>query len=46
MVAGTRAVPRPMTPDDLVGAVLWLAGPSSGFVTGQVVIVDGGGVFA
>jgi NAD(P)-dependent dehydrogenase (short-subunit alcohol dehydrogenase family) len=45
-VAGTRAVPRPMTPDDLVGAVLWLAGPSSGFVTGQVVIVDGGGVFA
>jgi NAD(P)-dependent dehydrogenase (short-subunit alcohol dehydrogenase family) len=34
-----------MVPEDLVGAVLWLAGPSSGFVTGQTVIVDGGGVF-
>jgi NAD(P)-dependent dehydrogenase (short-subunit alcohol dehydrogenase family) len=41
----TRSLPREMTPDDLVGAVLWLAGPSSGFVTGQTVVVDGGGVF-
>jgi len=41
-----RALPRAMTPYDLVGAVLWLAGPDSGFVTGQVLIVDGGGVFA
>jgi len=41
-----RALPRAMTPHDLVGAVLWLAGPDSGFVTGQVLIVDGGGVFA
>lgn len=41
-----RALPRTMTPLDLVGAVLWLAGPDSGFVTGQVVIVDGGGVFS
>lgn len=44
-VARTRSVPREMTPDDLVGAVLWLAGPSSGFVSGQTVVVDGGGVF-
>ena len=28
--------------DDLVGAVLWLAGDASRFVTGQTVIVDGG----
>jgi len=44
-VATTRSVPREMTPDDLVGAVLWLAGPDSGFVSGQTVVVDGGGVF-
>lgn len=43
--AGARAVARPMHPDDLVGAVLWLAGPASGFVTGQTLVVDGGGVF-
>jgi len=43
--AGARAVARPMQPDDLVGAVLWLAGSASGFVTGQTVVVDGGGVF-
>lgn len=43
--AGSRAIPRAMVPEDLVGAVTWLAGPSSGFVTGQTVIVDGGGVF-
>jgi NAD(P)-dependent dehydrogenase (short-subunit alcohol dehydrogenase family) len=30
------------TPDDLLGAVLWLVSPASGFVTGIVVPVDGG----
>jgi NAD(P)-dependent dehydrogenase (short-subunit alcohol dehydrogenase family) len=34
-----------MVPEDLVGAVLWLLSPASGFVTGQTLIVDGGGVF-
>ena len=29
-------------PDDLVGTLLWLVGPASGFVTGMVVPVDGG----
>lgn len=43
--ASTRSMPRAMRPDDLVGAVLWLAGPDSGFVSGQTVVVDGGGVF-
>lgn len=41
----TRCLPREMVPDDLVGAVLWLAGPASAFVTGQTIVVDGGGVF-
>lgn len=30
------------TPDDLIGAVLWLLSPASEFVTGVVVPVDGG----
>ncbi|HET7265749.1 MAG TPA: SDR family oxidoreductase [bacterium] len=29
-------------PDDLIGTVLWLCGPGSGFVNGVVVPVDGG----
>jgi NAD(P)-dependent dehydrogenase (short-subunit alcohol dehydrogenase family) len=42
----TRSIARDMVPEDLVGAVLWLLGPASRFVTGQTLIVDGGGVFA
>jgi NAD(P)-dependent dehydrogenase (short-subunit alcohol dehydrogenase family) len=45
VAAKSRAIPRAMVPDDLVGAVTWLAGPTSGFVTGQTIVVDGGGVF-
>ena len=30
------------TPEDLVGAMLWLLSPASAFVTGQVIAVDGG----
>ncbi len=29
-------------PDDLIGALLWLASPASAFVTGAVIPVDGG----
>lgn len=29
-------------PDDIAGVALWLAGPDSGFVTGEAVRVDGG----
>lgn len=43
--AASRAIPRAMVPEDLVGAVMWLAGPHSGFVTGQNLVVDGGGTF-
>jgi len=44
-MAQTRSMARDMVPEDLVGAVLWLLSPASGFVTGQTLIVDGGGVF-
>jgi NAD(P)-dependent dehydrogenase (short-subunit alcohol dehydrogenase family) len=29
-------------PDDLVGVVVWLCGPSAGFVNGVVIAIDGG----
>lgn len=44
-MARGRAMPRGMRPDDLVGAVTWLCGTGSAFLTGQTVVVDGGGVF-
>jgi NAD(P)-dependent dehydrogenase (short-subunit alcohol dehydrogenase family) len=44
--AGGRALGREMVPDDLVGAVVFLASDGGAFVTGQTLIVDGGGVFA
>ena len=42
---GGRVLGREMRPDDVVGAVRLLAGPMSGFVTGQTVVVDGGAYF-
>jgi NAD(P)-dependent dehydrogenase (short-subunit alcohol dehydrogenase family) len=40
--AAVRAIPRGMIARDLVGAVLFFAGDESEFVTGQVIVVDGG----
>jgi 3-oxoacyl-[acyl-carrier protein] reductase len=39
-----RAIPmgRIATPEDLVGPILFLAGPASGYMTGQVLHVNGG----
>lgn len=41
----TRALAREMTPADLVGAVAFLAGPDSAFITGQTIVVDGGAYY-
>ena len=37
-----RAMPRPQHPDDVVGAVLFLASDGADFVTGQTLPVNGG----
>jgi NAD(P)-dependent dehydrogenase (short-subunit alcohol dehydrogenase family) len=40
--ADTRALKRLQTPDDLIGALIFLSSPDSDFMTGQCMVVDGG----
>ena len=40
-----RSIQRDQVPQDLVGAMLFLAGADSAFITGQTLVVDGGSVF-
>lgn len=40
----SRAIKREVTPEDLCGTLVYLASPASDFVTGQVIVVDGGSV--
>ena len=37
-----RAIKREMLPEDLIGALLFLASEDSDFITGQSINVDGG----
>src|SRR6185295_19791348 len=40
-----RSIKRIQTPDDLLGALVYLASSDSDFVTGQTLVIDGGSVF-
>jgi NAD(P)-dependent dehydrogenase (short-subunit alcohol dehydrogenase family) len=40
-----RTLQRDQLPDDVVGAVVFLCGPGSEFVTGQTIVIDGGQTF-
>jgi NAD(P)-dependent dehydrogenase (short-subunit alcohol dehydrogenase family) len=40
-----RTIQRDQEPEDVVGAVTYLAGPSASFVTGQTIVIDGGQFF-
>jgi 3-oxoacyl-[acyl-carrier protein] reductase len=41
---GSIALGRPGTPDDVAGVVTFLASDAARYVTGQTIVVDGGGV--
>jgi 3-oxoacyl-[acyl-carrier protein] reductase len=41
-IVAQQCIPRPETPDDLVGTLLFLSSDSSAFLTGQCLTVDGG----
>lgn len=40
-----RTLQRDQQPEDVVGAVVYLSGPGSDFVTGQTIVIDGGQTF-
>ena len=40
-----RTLQRDQQPDDVVGAVVFLAGPGASFITGQTMVIDGGQYF-
>jgi 3-oxoacyl-[acyl-carrier protein] reductase len=44
-LAAQRSIKREGTPEDLIGTVLFLAGPGADFVTGQDIWVNGGRIF-
>jgi NAD(P)-dependent dehydrogenase (short-subunit alcohol dehydrogenase family) len=40
----TRAIKREASPEDLLGAIVFLSSVESDFMTGQTIVVDGGSV--
>jgi 3-oxoacyl-[acyl-carrier protein] reductase len=44
-VVAQRSLPRTQIPEDMVGTIVFLAGPGSTFITGQSYLVNGGSHF-
>jgi p-cumic alcohol dehydrogenase len=44
-VVATRSIAREERAEDLVGACLFLVSDAASFVTGQIIVVDGGATF-
>jgi p-cumic alcohol dehydrogenase len=44
-VIASRAIPREARAEDLVGSCLFLASEAASFITGQILVVDGGATF-
>jgi NAD(P)-dependent dehydrogenase (short-subunit alcohol dehydrogenase family) len=42
-IVASRSIRREEIPEDLIGTLVYLASPDSDFVTGQTIVVDGGG---
>ena len=45
MTIAARTIQRDQNPEDIVGAVVFLSGPGSDFITGQTIVIDGGQYF-
>jgi NAD(P)-dependent dehydrogenase (short-subunit alcohol dehydrogenase family) len=41
----SRTIKRDQVPEDVTGAVAFLCGPESSFITGQTMVIDGGQYF-
>jgi len=45
VLASARTIKRDQVPEDITGAVAFLCGPESSFITGQTMVIDGGQYF-
>jgi len=43
MMVAMQAIKRPATPEDFVGSIAFLASDDAAFMTGQLLVTDGGG---
>ena len=46
LIDGCSVLPRGAAPEEVAGAVVWLASPAGAFVSGQNIVIDGGTMIA